>query len=109
LPTVVELVKRIHDGALGTIVVGEAHYLTGYLNRPPRPNASPAELRLRNWVYDRALSGDIILEQNIHVIDICDWILQAHPVKASASAAARDAQPMMGCVRQLSCRISLSE
>ena len=84
-PPFVEMVKRIHDGALGTIVCGEAHYLTGYADRPARPNASPVELRLRNWVYDRALSGDIILEQNIHVIDICNWILQAHPVKASAS------------------------
>jgi myo-inositol 2-dehydrogenase / D-chiro-inositol 1-dehydrogenase len=84
-PPFVELVKRIHNGALGTIVCGEAHYLSGYLNRPPWPNASPVELRLRNWVYDRALSGDIILEQNIHVVDICNWILQAHPLKASAS------------------------
>jgi predicted dehydrogenase len=84
-PPFVELVDRIHKGALGTIVCGEAHYLTGYLDRPPRPNASPLELRLRNWVYDRALSGDIIVEQNIHVIDICNWILQSHPLKASAT------------------------
>lgn len=84
-PPFVEMVKRIHGGALGTIVCGEAHYLTGYLDRPPRPNASPVELRLRNWMYDRALSGDIILEQNVHVIDICNWILQAHPLKVSAS------------------------
>jgi predicted dehydrogenase len=28
------------------------------------------------------LSGDIIVEQNIHVIDICNWVLQGHPVKA---------------------------
>jgi predicted dehydrogenase len=79
------MVKRIHNGALGTIICGEAHYLTGYPDRPPRPNVSPVELRLRNWVYDRALSGDIILEQNIHVIDICNWILQGHPLKVSAS------------------------
>jgi myo-inositol 2-dehydrogenase / D-chiro-inositol 1-dehydrogenase len=84
-PPFVELVKRIHGGALGTIVCAEAHYLTGYLDSPPRPNASPMERRIRNWKYDRALSGDIILEQNIHVIDICDWILQAHPLKASAN------------------------
>jgi len=74
-PPFVELVNRIHNGALGTIVCGEAYYFTGYLERPPRPSASPLELRLRNWVYDRALSGDIILEQNIHVIDICNWVL----------------------------------
>ncbi|HKW56748.1 MAG TPA: Gfo/Idh/MocA family oxidoreductase [Candidatus Acidoferrum sp.] len=84
-PPFVELVKRIHGGALGNIVCGEAHYLSGYLNRPAWPNASPTERRLRNWVYDRVLSGDIIVEQNIHVIDICNWILQAHPLKATAT------------------------
>jgi len=84
-PPFVELVRRIHDGALGNIVCGEAHYLTGYIDRPSWPKASPTERRLRNWVYDRALSGDIIVEQNIHVIDICNWILEAHPLKASAT------------------------
>lgn len=84
-PPFVELVRRIHNGALGNIVCGEAHYLAGYLDRQAWPNASPVERRLRNWVYDRALSGDIIVEQNIHVIDICNWILKAHPLKASAT------------------------
>jgi myo-inositol 2-dehydrogenase/D-chiro-inositol 1-dehydrogenase len=91
-PPFVELVKRIHGGALGKIVCGEAHYLTGYLDRPPRPGATPLELRIRNWVYDRALSGDIIVEQNIHVIDICNWILQAHPLKAVARGG-REGRP----------------
>src|SRR5947208_4191574 len=84
-PPFVEMVRRIHDGAIGKIVCGEAYYLTGYIERPPWPNASPAERRLRNWVHDRTLSGDIIVEQNIHVIDICNWILKAHPLKASAT------------------------
>jgi predicted dehydrogenase len=84
-PPFVELVNRIHNGALGTIVCGEAHYLASYIDRPAWPNASPIEQRLRNWVYDRTLSGDIIVEQNIHVIDICNWILKDHPVKASAT------------------------
>ncbi len=97
-PPFVEMVKRIHNGALGTIVCGEAHYLTGYLDRPARPNASPLELRLRNWVYDRALSGDIIVEQNIHVIDICNWILQGHPLKVSASGGRKGRPPADGDV-----------
>lgn len=84
-PPFVELVKRIHNGAIGTIACGEAHYLATYIKRPPRPNASPLELRIRNWIYDRALSGDIIVEQNIHVIDICNWVLQGHPMKAVAT------------------------
>jgi len=84
-PPFVELVKRIHGGALGNIVCGEAHYLSGYLDRPKWEKASPTELRLRNWVYDRVLSGDIIVEQNIHVIDICNWVLKGHPLKVSAT------------------------
>src|SRR5437773_2093200 len=78
-------VRRIHEGALGDIICGEAYYLTGYIDRPPWPNASPAERRLRNWVRDRVLSGDIIVEQNIHVIDICNWVLKAHPLNATAT------------------------
>jgi predicted dehydrogenase len=92
-PPFVELVRRIHNGALGKIVCGEAHYLSGYIDRPAWPEASPAERRLRNWIYDRALSGDIIVEQNIHVIDICNWILQAHPWKASASGGRQGRPP----------------
>jgi len=96
-PPFVEMVRRIHAGALGKIVCGEAYYLTGYIDRPAWPNASPAERRLRNWLYDRALSGDIIVEQNIHVIDICNWILKAHPLKASATGG-RQGRPADGDV-----------
>jgi predicted dehydrogenase len=84
-PPFVEMVNRIHAGAIGKIVCGEAHYLTAYIDRPQWPQASPEEVRLRNWVHDKVLSGDIIVEQNIHVIDICNWILQSHPLKASAA------------------------
>ena len=96
-PPFVEMVRRIHGGALGKIVCGEAYYLSGYIDRPAWPNASPVEHRLRNWVYDRALSGDIIVEQNIHVIDICNWILKGHPLKASATGG-RQGRPKDGDV-----------
>ena len=77
-----ELANRVHAGALGTIACGEAYYYGTTLDRPEWPNASPVEKRIRNWVWDRVLSGDIIVEQNIHAIDVCNWMLQAHPVKA---------------------------
>ncbi|HJZ64366.1 MAG TPA: Gfo/Idh/MocA family oxidoreductase [Candidatus Acidoferrum sp.] len=96
-PPFVELVRRIHAGALGKIVCAEAHYLTGYIDRPQWPNASSNEKRLRNWIYDRVLSGDIIVEQNIHVIDICNWVLQAHPLKAAATGG-RGGRPTDGDV-----------
>ncbi len=96
-PPFVEMVRRIHEGAIGKIVCGEAHYLTGYIDRPQWPNASTGERRLRNWIYDRVLSGDIIVEQNIHVIDICNWILKSHPLKATGTGG-RGGRPTDGDV-----------
>lgn len=47
-PPFVELVKRIHGGALGKMVCGQAYYYATTIERPAWPNASPAERRLRN-------------------------------------------------------------
>jgi myo-inositol 2-dehydrogenase/D-chiro-inositol 1-dehydrogenase len=80
-PPFMELVKRIHAGALGDMVAGAAYYYCPRIGLN-YPNAEPPVARLRNWIQDRVLSGDIIVEQNIHAIDICNWVLQGHPVKA---------------------------
>ena len=45
-------------------------------------NPQDPERRLRAWGISRALSGDIITEQNIHSLDVMTWILDQHPVKA---------------------------
>jgi predicted dehydrogenase len=89
-PPFVEMVRRIRAGALGKIISGEAHYWAGYIDRPAWPNASPVERRLRNWVHDRALSGDIVVEQNIHAIDVCNWVLDSHPLKAIATGGRKE-------------------
>ena len=75
----VELAKRIHAGQIGQMVSGQIHYFASALNRPDWP---ANERRLRNWVHDRVLSGDVIVEQNVHIIDVTNWMFQAHPVKA---------------------------
>lgn len=80
-PPYVEMVRRIHAGALGKIGCGLAYYYCPHIDRQEWPGSAD-EKRLRNWVWDRVLSGDIIVEQNVHVIDICNWVLQGHPVKA---------------------------
>ncbi len=87
-PPFVELVRRIHDGALGKLVSISAHYYSPAIQYPDRPaSMSHDELRLRNWNWDLALSGDIIVEQDIHVVDICNWIIGSHPVAAYATGA----------------------
>jgi myo-inositol 2-dehydrogenase / D-chiro-inositol 1-dehydrogenase len=82
-PPYVEMVKRIHAGAIGKIAQASTYYhATGLTYPPRRPDASPMELRIRNFYWDRVLSGDIIIDQSIHVIEICNWVLKNHPLKA---------------------------
>jgi predicted dehydrogenase len=71
---------RVHRGDIGPAVLGHVYYHAGRL-KPQAPQGT-AVARLRNWVFDKALSGDIIVEQNIHVIDVANWYLQGHPGEA---------------------------
>jgi predicted dehydrogenase len=65
---------------MGKPVCGQAYYYAGRLGIHAKPGTETA--RLRNWVFDIALSGDIIVEQNIHALDVANWFLRGHPVKA---------------------------
>jgi myo-inositol 2-dehydrogenase/D-chiro-inositol 1-dehydrogenase len=76
------LEKRIHEGQIGSLVSAEIHYFASNIGRPPFADKSADERRLRNWIYEKTLSGDIIVEQNIHIIDCTNWLLGSHPVRA---------------------------
>jgi predicted dehydrogenase len=84
-PPIAEVVRRIHAGDLGKLVCISAHYNAPNAVSHIGANWSADEFRLRNWLWDRVLSGDILVEQNIHVIDLCNWMIGAHPVKATAT------------------------
>lgn len=96
-PPFIELTRRIHNGALGQISSGLAYYYARELKRPNYGDILPMEKRLRNWVWDRTLSGDIIVEQNVHVVDICNWVLQSHPLKACGSGGRKVVRNMGNC------------
>jgi predicted dehydrogenase len=81
----VQLVERIRRGEIGEVVCGLSNYYAGFIPVPPRPNASPDVRRLRNWIHYRVLSGDILVEQNIHLVDVNNWVLQSHPVMAQGT------------------------
>jgi myo-inositol 2-dehydrogenase / D-chiro-inositol 1-dehydrogenase len=84
-PPLAAIAQKIQAGALGKIASVAANYNAPASKEKFRQGASADELRLLNWLWDRALSGDILVEQNIHIIDLCNWILGAHPVKATAT------------------------
>lgn len=80
-----ECMKRIHGGEMGDVMAMYAYWNQGGLWMHPRqPNWSDMEWQLRNWLYFTWLSGDHIVEQHVHNIDVCNWAMQAHPVKAFA-------------------------
>ncbi|MBN1346046.1 MAG: Gfo/Idh/MocA family oxidoreductase, partial [Phycisphaerae bacterium] len=81
-PFYMEAAKRVHAGDIGKCVLAQVAYHGGRLRPKTDLKDTSDAARLRNWVFDIALSGDIIVEQNIHVIDVANWYLQSHPIKA---------------------------
>jgi myo-inositol 2-dehydrogenase / D-chiro-inositol 1-dehydrogenase len=78
-----ETVQRIHDGAIGELNYLRAHWgSNGVWVRPRQLNQSEMQYQVRNWYYFTWLSGDHIVEQHVHDIDVCNWMAQAHPVEA---------------------------
>lgn len=75
-----EAVKRVHNGAIGKIAFGEAMYHCNRLSIKATPGTP--EAHLKNWVFDKKLSGDIITEQNIHALDVASWIMNEPPLYA---------------------------
>jgi predicted dehydrogenase len=84
-PPIAAIAEKIKAGALGKIGAAAGNYYATASEEKVHPGASPDEYRLRNWLWYRALSGDILVEQNIHIIDLCNWMLGAHPLKATAT------------------------
>lgn len=75
-----ETLRRVHEGAIGKLVSAEAHYpWSGNVHDQP---ASTPEERLRNWYQTLALCGDVIVEQDIHALDVATWFANADPLWA---------------------------
>jgi predicted dehydrogenase len=88
-----ETIKRIQDGAIGELLCGRAYWNGGVIWVVERqPGWSDMEWQLRNWNYFTWLGGDHIVEQHVHNLDIMNWVLQSHPVKALA-VGGRQARP----------------
>jgi predicted dehydrogenase len=76
----VETMKRIHDGAIGDIVSAQCYWNQGGLwVKKRRPDQGDVEWQVRNWLYFTWLSGDHIVEQHVHNIDVINWAFNALP------------------------------
>ena len=88
----VEIMKRIHGGDIGEIVSGQAYWNMGalWVERAAQnwadkkaKNWSDMEWQVRNWLFTGWCSGDHIVEQHVHNLDVMNWAFGAHPVKAT--------------------------
>jgi predicted dehydrogenase len=85
-----ETIQRIRDGALGEIVYARCYWNGGEIWVVARQEGwSDVEWQLRNWNYFTWLSGDHIVEQHVHNLDIMNWVLGAHPVRAVSGLGGR--------------------
>ena len=82
-PGYVEVMKRVHDRAMGDLIGGQVYWNQGGLWKADRDAAwTDTEWQIRNWLYFTWLSGDHIVEQHVHNLDVANWAMGAHPVKA---------------------------
>ena len=82
-PSYIETIKRIHDGAIGDVVAMRCYWNdAGVWVKPREPGWTEMEYQMHNWYYFVWLSGDHIVEQHVHNIDVCNWVKGEYPTKA---------------------------
>ena len=88
-----EILKRILNGEMGEIVSGQCYWNQGGLwqerarqnweNREAQ-GWSDMEWHVRNWLFLTWLSGDHIVEQHVHNLDVINWAIGSPPEKCTA-------------------------
>jgi predicted dehydrogenase len=78
-----ECIKRLHDGAIGQITSMSVFWNQGSLwNVARKSDWTDMEWQVRNWLYFTWLSGDHIVEQHIHNLDVANWVIGSPPRSA---------------------------
>lgn len=79
----IESYKQIQSGLIGDIVAGYVNWNQGSAwFKTKDPSWTDMEWMLRDWPNWRWISGDHILEQHVHNIDVFNWFSGLKPVKA---------------------------
>ncbi|HEY1192398.1 MAG TPA: Gfo/Idh/MocA family oxidoreductase [Gemmata sp.] len=79
-----ETVKRVHAGDIGEVMLVQANdYRGGRWAKPRLPEWSDMTYHMRNWYNFTWLSGDFNVEQHVHFLDVCAWVMrEQYPTKA---------------------------
>ncbi|HEX5269425.1 MAG TPA: Gfo/Idh/MocA family oxidoreductase, partial [Gemmataceae bacterium] len=85
----IETINRIHNGDIGDVILLRAYWnnqgiwfknrkgLEGYPEKP-----TELAYQLYNWYHFCWICGDNIVEQHVHNLDVCNWVMKDHPIRA---------------------------
>jgi predicted dehydrogenase len=74
-----EAVGKIRDGAIGDVIMVKAQrHATSDLAHDGSSG---------DWYFDVSKSGGYLIEQSVHNLDLCNWVIGAHPLHASGFGA----------------------
>lgn len=87
-----EAKSKLDNGAIGEILGGALYWNMGTLWKFLQKDMSPAEYLARNWLNFTEMSGDHIVEQHVHQLDVAYWFMGRPPVAfiGSGGRARRD-------------------
>jgi len=79
-----ETVRRLQDGAVGDVLALQANdYRGGRWAKPRQTDWSDMVYQMRNWYNLTWLSGDFNVEQHVHFLDVCAWVMKdEYPIRA---------------------------
>jgi predicted dehydrogenase len=84
---------KVQEGMIGEIVAANCYWNQSQLwYRDPNPSWTEMEYMIRDWVNWCWLSGDHIVEQHLHNIDVINWFTGKRPIYA-ISFGARHRRP----------------
>ena len=71
--------RLVNSGDIGKLLAVRASWIGG--GPPIKTGHPPEQEKIRNWFFYRDLSGDMIVEQDCHNIDVVNWFTGLYPAK----------------------------
>jgi len=81
-PFIIEAVRRIHKGDIGSVAMVSSFYTDDGFPDPPKSGTIESRLRHLIWVNDVSLGGGMIVNCDIHAIDAALWVAGKRPLSA---------------------------
>lgn len=74
-----EAIQKIHEGVIGEVIMVKAQR---HATADIAHDGSSGD-----WYFDVSKSGGYLIEQSVHNLDLCNWVIGAHPTRAAGFGA----------------------